>query len=87
MIKTENGKLSFNGNKSILLADYSVITEGMFNLLKDSMPEEIAKEQLQNAFDMAFMSDDELFEAAIEAIEETSESIVKDIIIKALKGE
>lgn len=56
MIKAENGTVMANGSARELLTEYSRITKDVYEALKERTDEDFAKEQMDRAYKMGFIS-------------------------------
>ncbi len=69
MIRAEKGKIEINGSGLDILADYSAITESMFEALVGAgASKDRAQKDLKQAFDFGLMSEDERQEAVREKL-------------------
>lgn len=59
MIKAEKGNVMVNGSVAELLTEYSTITKSIYEALKNRTDEDFAKEQLELAHKIGFMSEKE----------------------------
>lgn len=59
MIKVEKGTIMVNGSAGELLTEYSAITKNIYEALKERTDEDFAKEQLELAHKIGFMSEKE----------------------------
>lgn len=59
MIKAEKGTVMANGSAGELLTEYSEITKCIYEPLKERTDEDFAKEQMDLAHKMGFMSEKE----------------------------
>lgn len=59
MIKVEKGTIMVNGSAGELLTEYSAITKSIYEALKERTDEDFAKEQLELAYKMGFISEKE----------------------------
>lgn len=83
MIKTSMGNTKIEGSLPVIMADFSVITKSMFEMLTDTADytEDTAKAELEQAFYRAF----EVDEADDVPEKNPLEEIIKEFLIRALK--
>lgn len=84
MIKTSMGNTKIEGSLPVIMADFSVITQSMFEMLTDTADytEDAAKAELEQAFYRAFEVDEEDDDVPEK---NTLEEIIKELLIRALK--
>lgn len=92
MIKQNSFSIEMNGTKTELLADYSSITNCLYERLSEAFGEEMAKSEMKMAFDLGFKSgeelDKELENVKQEALRKLNESNnpLADLLKVMLKG-
>lgn len=67
MIKVNNASAEIKGSYSEIMAEVSMVVKSVFDTLSEDEDPERVKANLQRAFDMAFMTNDEFAEKLKEA--------------------
>ena len=60
MIRAKEGEIELNGTLDTLLSEYSVITKELRESITEIDSEEAAQELLKRAYDLGFMTDEEI---------------------------
>ena len=68
MIKTEKGSLEIRGYLPELLADYAIVTKGLYEQISSDLGCERAKQLLKKSFKAGFLSKGELKERSEDSI-------------------
>jgi hypothetical protein len=79
MIKTNKGKVKIKGTGAELLTDFTVIVNAMHKDISEEFDEKFAKDLLTNAFELAFLSKEELEKRAKSKVTELFKRIVEDL--------
>ena len=69
MIKTEKGSFEIKGYLVELLADYSIVTRGLYEQISSDLGCERAKQLLEKSFEAGFLSREEVKEHNENSIE------------------
>ncbi len=70
MIKSNKGQVVIKGEIDEVFAEYSTLTKSFAKMLvENGGTEEQAKEDLKQAFELAFMTKEEIFKGIIEMLE------------------
>lgn len=83
MITAKKQNVSFKGEGSRLLAEYSAITSGLVDALeKNGIPKEVTKEMVNRAHCLGLMSEEELKKEAIKSanrlLQELQEKLLRE---------
>ena len=78
MIKVNNGDVRIKGNMPEIMADFSTITNAMYEMLiKEDFTEEDAKERLEEAFESGFLDAEELLKSALKELPDILEDLLE----------
>jgi precorrin isomerase len=79
MIKAKKGKVEINGTGAEIITDFTMIAKGLYDDITKEYGEEFAKDILTNAFELAFLSKEELEKRAKSKVSELLKRIVEDL--------
>ena len=69
MIKTNKGETEIEGRFSEIMADYTAVTESIYDFLREQdLEEEKAKDMLQKAYNLGLMSPEEAIKTILEEL-------------------
>lgn len=83
MIRAKEGEIELNGTLNTLLSEYSVITKELRESITEIDSEEAAQELLKRAYDLGFMTDEEI-DKEIELAKERFEKSEAGKVLKNL---
>lgn len=83
MIRAKEGEIELNGTLDTLLSEYSVITKEFRESITEIDSEEAAQELLKRAYDLGFMTDEEI-DKEIELAKERFEKSEAGKVLKNL---
>ena len=69
MIETNKGKTKIEGRFSEIMADYTAVTEAIYDFLREKdLEDEKAKDMLQKAYNLGLMSPEEAIKTMLEEL-------------------
>lgn len=79
MIISKNGMVAVRGREEEILSDLSAAISSVHEALAPRIGEKHSKEACQKAFDLAFMSDEEI-NAEVEKADQKAATLLKDLM-------
>ena len=78
MIKANKGMIQIEGSTPTVCAELSGIVKALYEILEDQFGDEIARETIAKAGQVAFMTDEEM-DKAVEEKKKELEELVKEL--------
>ena len=79
MIKSNMGEVEISGTTTIILAEFSVLTKGMVEILTEDYGKDESKEMVQEAYKRGLMSEKEIRKESLDILSDILEILKNHI--------